>query len=207
MPRVNRVEIEKAKEIINREHWLTELATMIEPLFRGYKLGSYKVTCGWPTRGGVGLQKRVVGQCHGSHTSTGGYHELFISPVLDKVDDVAGTLCHEMAHVAAGVEAAHGPLFAKVCKHVGLTKGKPTQAMPGHMLNDILVKYAHKLGEYPHKAIVPAVKTVIKAKKDTTLVCPDCGCKIRISHKWLAVSGNPQCGCGIPMVELEEDKG
>src|SRR5262245_3291211 len=119
----------------NREGWLTEVASQVEPFFVGFKLDPYRVTCGWPSRNGLGRRMRRVGECHGSKSSKAGIHEIFISPLLDKPLEVAGTLCHELAHAAAGIDAAHGKDFVKVCKHVGLTRGKPTSVMPGERLN------------------------------------------------------------------------
>lgn len=189
--------------MFNREGWLTELARMCEPLFKGYTLGKYRVTCGWPCVGGLSPKKRRIGECHSAKSSKDGTYELFISPVLDKPIDVAGTLVHEMAHIAAGIEAAHGKRFKVVANYVGLTKGRATEAGPGSLLTEKLGKLTAKLGAYPHSALIPAMK-VKKAPSSLKLVCADCGCVCVMSNKWITEAGTPTCGCGGPMV-LEDD--
>ena len=186
----------------NREGWLTEVARQIEPYFRQLKISPYRLTCGWPCKKAISKNRRV-GECHSSRVSAGGIHEIFISPVLEKPLEVAGTVCHEMAHVVAGIEAGHGKGFIKVCKYVGLV-GKPTQALPGKVLGDAIAKIVDKVGIYPHQAITVAAKTVIRAPSQTKLVCP-CGCSVVMGLKWLEEAGVPTCGCGMQFT-LPPDK-
>jgi hypothetical protein len=189
---------------MNREDWLTEMGKRLEVFFKGMRLDPYRVTCGWPSVGGTGHKARRVGECHGAESSKAKVYEIFISPVLENSLEVGGTLCHELAHVAAGIGAKHGPEFASVCKHVGLTKGKWTSVMPGVRLNDSIRRVVNSLGEYPHRAIVG----VLKEKKPRTTVgleCGECGCKVTISLKWLEESGSPVCGCGGVMRAEGED--
>lgn len=180
---------------MNREEWLTTLAQQVEPWFREYTLGGYKLTCGWPSRFGTGRKLRRVGECHSKVLSKSGVFEIFVSPVLDNPLEVAGTVCHELAHIAAGIEAGHGYGFQKVCKRLGLTKGKPTQVMPGAILNERLDKIIAQLGPYPHQALGIAYKEVAASPFTYTLVC-ECGCKLRIGEDWLIKAGFPTCGCG-----------
>lgn len=191
---------------INREAWLTELAKLVEPCFAGIALKPYRLTCGWPCRNALGARQRRVGECHSAVTSKGGYHELFVSPLIEDPLEVAGVVAHEMAHVAAGVPAGHGRGFVKVCRHIGLTEGKPTTAMPGSDLKKKLKAMLRGLGPYPHSAIVPVVKPKLTKKTDVSLVCPECACKVRMSIKNLDRCGAPRCGCGHPgvMVDPEE---
>ena len=189
---------------MNREQWLTDVAKQAEPFFRGFKLPPYHVTCGWPLSGGMGNRRRVVGQCFGVESSPVGTCQVFISPLLDKPLEVAGTLLHEMAHVAAGSKAKHGKWFVKVCTHVGLTKGKPTSVMPGERLNEALTKIVDRQGKYPHVAIQPVLKKIEKASSVVGLVC-ECGCRVTISLKWLEEAGLPTCGCGEPMTLKEKE--
>jgi hypothetical protein len=188
----------------NREQWLNDLAKQVEPIFRGYKLDPYRLTCGWPCRRGLSNKQRVIGECHALESSAGGVHEIFISPTLDKPLEVAGVVCHEIAHVAAGIKAAHKGRFIQVCKHIGLTKNKPTSAAPGTELEERLQKILDRQGEYPHKALIPMAKVIIKPKSQFTLVCRECGCKVSISAKWLDEVGAPTCGCnGLMEVQLD----
>lgn len=193
------------KTVLNREGWLTEAARLMEPLFQPYTLKPYRVTCGWPSVGGLGARARRVGECHALENSRGKVHELFISPVLDDFHDVSGTLAHELAHVAAGIKAGHGRGFVEVCKRVGLTRGKPGSVMPGTLLVEALERALKPLGPYPHKAIVPARK----AKKPATVVgllctADGCGCKASMPRKWLEVVGVPTCACGGRMRPKDE---
>lgn len=191
---------------MNRESWLTDLAKAAEPIFTGFKLAPYKVSCSWPVSGGIAMKKRTVGQCFCSTVSKGNYHELFISPLLEAAADVAGTLIHEMAHVAAGVPAGHGKRFVQVCRHVGLTSGKPTHVMPGEALADRLAKIAERLGPYPHTAIVPILKQKKIKPPPVRLECV-CGCKVSMSDEHAATFRLPTCGCGTPFLLPEEREG
>ena len=193
-----------------REAWLTEIARQMEPFFRGWQLGPYRVTCGWPSHNGLGKKKRVVGQCFAGSNSESGHHELFISPLLDNPLEVAGTLAHEMAHVAAGVEAGHTGTFVKVCKGVGLTKGKPVVAMPNNLLEDQISKLLGKIGPYPHAKLKGVLKEA-KPRKNTRvkILCPSCTFTCHTSTKqWASISAPLTCGCGCLMsVEEQEEEG
>lgn len=193
---------------LNREGWLTEVAKATSPYFGRFKLGPFRVTCGWPSRFALRSKATRVGECHASISSSSGHCEIFISPLLDKPLEVAGTLIHEMAHVAAGYKAQHGPDFVKVCRFVGLLQGKPTSVMPGKVLNEKLSRLVETLGAYPHAAIKPVAVKAVKVEKPKTgmaLKCELCGCRISISLKWLERSGVPKCGCGGLMEESNRD--
>ena len=185
---------------MNREAWLNELGKQITPLFtagKAFPIKPFRVTCGWPCRHALGVKRRVLGQCFAAENSSapnGGIHELFISPLLDKPLEVAGVLTHEIAHVAAGIKAGHGSWFVKVCKHVGLTKGKPTSVLPGEKLNEQLTKLLDKLGPYPHQAMIPSTVQTTKSPTSITLQCQSCECLIRITFSWIEKSGIPVCG-------------
>ena len=190
---------------LNREGWLTELARQVEPMFtkKGFNLGSYRVTCGWPSRGGVGATRRVLGECHGIKSSSAGVSELFITPLLDDLVEVSGTLAHEMAHIAAGVGAGHGKKYLHVCNNVGLLKGKATQAMPGEAMEAELAKIMDRLGAYPHQRM----QLIAKAPKPASsfrVKCVECGCAFSMSIKWIEAAGLPTCGCGGFMTLPEE---
>lgn len=181
---------------MNREAWLTDMAKQVEPLFSQFKLDPYRVSCGWPSCKGLAGRGRVVGECTAKEASKGKVCEIFISPLLDQPLEVAGTLCHEIAHVAAGVYAQHGKEFVRVCRAVGLTKGKPTTIMPGDRLNARLSKLIETQGEYPHQCIQPVLRKVEKISTTARLMCEVCGCRLSMSLKWLESAGPPLCGCG-----------
>jgi hypothetical protein len=138
----------KRIKMLNREAWLTKMAKLCEPLFEGFRIGGYRVSCGFPSRGGLSGSR--MGECHSYLASVEGVCEIFISPTLDDPVEVAGVLVHEMAHVVAGNRAGHGPHFARVARHAGLTCGSPQYASPGRRLLDALKKKVEKLGPYPH---------------------------------------------------------
>lgn len=190
---------------LNREAWLTRMAKLAEPLFIGLTIPPYKVTCGWPSKSAT-ARKRRVGECHAPTVSKAGMTEMFISPVLDKLEDVTGTLCHEMAHVIAGVQHAHREPFKRICRHVGLTRGKPTEIMPGEQLEKRLCELAAKIGEpYPHAALVvtPPIRSA-RAATTVKLACA-CGFTCRCSVKALdGVGALPVCGCGLAMTYADE---
>lgn len=191
---------------LNREGWLTELAKKVQPLFRKFHLDKkpYRVTCGWPCQGATSSTRRRVGECHSSKLSSGGLHEIFISPLIDNPLEVAGVLCHELAHVAAGIESAHGKWFTTVCISVGLVSGRPTSVMPGKLLNERLTRLIGPLGAYPHKALTVKLQQSKKQSTVKVLECPECGCRITISNKWLDQCGAPTCACGEVLSEREK---
>lgn len=173
-----------------------ELAERVEPVFKDFALGPYRIACGFPSRDGIGRKMVRLGECHAKEFSRGKLFEIFISPLLDNSLEVAGTVVHEMAHIAAGIQDGHGREYAKVCKHVGLTRGKVTNAMPGVRLNDHLRKIIDVQGKYPHHKIVPKQQFVIRAKTTMRLECDKCGCKVTMTTKWLDNAGAPTCACG-----------
>lgn len=194
---------------MNREAWLTEMAARAVPLcFRDFTMPPYRVTCGWPCSGGLAAKSRRIGECHGAESSKSGHFEIFVSPVLDDPLDVAGTVCHELAHVVAGIEAAHGKEFVRVCRAAGLTAGKPRSVGPGPQLTERLRAITARLGPYPHAAIIGERKEKEKKPPTSTSVeCVECGCRMTISYNWLGRAGPPTCGCGGKTEERERDEG
>ena len=69
---------------MNREAWLTEVASRIVPLFRGVEVKPFRVTCGWPSVNGLGGRSRRIGECWYGKESADGVHNIFVSPVIDK---------------------------------------------------------------------------------------------------------------------------
>lgn len=190
----------------NREGWLTELAKQVEPIFRGFTLPKYRLTCGWPCKGALASKGTRVGECHAIESSKGGLHEIFISPLVAEPLEVSGIVCHELAHVAAGIKAKHGKGFVRVCRHVGLIKGPPTSVMPGQRLNDRLKGIIDKLGLYPHSVLSPVtIKKEVKVSS-VKLVCV-CGCWVRMPPKMLEEIGPPVCACGSEFGPEEKDDG
>lgn len=154
------------------------------------------VTCGWPTRGALSKVKRTIGQCSAPELSDAGRYEVNISPYVADPVEVLAVLAHELAHVSAGVEAAHWGPFVKVIRAIGL-EGKPTATKPGETLRTQLTELSQHLGPYPHSRL----NGQSKSKQGTRLLkvdCPDCGYVVRITRRWIDV-GLPTCPCGCVM--------
>lgn len=194
--------------IKNREQWLTEICLALEPLFaaKGYGLKSkpYRITCGWPCRFATSITQRRVGECHSIESSAGGVSEIFISPAIADSLEVAGVVCHELIHVAVGNKAGHKGPFKAAMKYIGLG-GKPTCAMPGADLNDTIRKILKSVGNYPHSPLKGIPKLAAKSSSVVKLECPDCGCIVRMSKKWLTDAAEPVCACG-GLFGMPEDK-
>ena len=184
---------------MNREEWLTAMARNIEPHFirAGFPMGKYRATCGFPSRGARAQRRRTIGQCYSSTCSSDEHSEIFIHPQVADSLRAAGVLVHEMIHAAVGTECGHRGAFVRLANLLGMT-GKPTECMPGELLNDTLTEIIALVGAYPHSTL-----TVTPQTRQTTRMlrvkCGDCGCVVRMTRKWLDESGAPTCGCGGEM--------
>ena len=190
-----------------REGWLGHALTLMASRFgaAGYPLPpNVKIACGFPvgSRGG----KKILGQAISQMASSAGYHETFVSPLVDEPMLALGIVAHEYGHHAVGIEAGHGPAFKSYCAAVGL-EGKATEALPGAALKQWLAdEVLPMLGAYPHAAVDPSQR-----KKQGTrmikLVCPETGYTVRTTKKWLA-HGVPTSPAGCEMVvQGDEDEG
>lgn len=204
-----------------REEWLEGAVERLRAFFKGEELplpDAIKVSCSWPTRGGLSKTRRVVGQCMDPACSAGGATEVFISPLLRETvgDDGQGvlpTLVHELAHAAVGVDAGHGPEFLKAARKLGLV-GKATATAAGEALRERLHDLADELGDYPHHKVLPKEREA--KKKDTgnrqrKICCPRPDLHenkedyiLRASKKVIEL-GLPDCPlCGEILAEEEE---
>lgn len=200
-----------------REGWLSHALALISPRFtaQGYSLpANVKIACGFPvgSRGG----KKILGQAISHKASAAGFHETFVSPLIDDPMLALGVVCHEYGHHSVGIDAGHGGPFKAFCAAVGLD-GKATEALPGAALKQWLAdEVLPMLGAYPHAAVDPSQR-----KKQSTrmikLVCPETGYTVRTTKKWLDM-GKPvspvirdqdgnRIGGGCEMVVQGEDEG
>ena len=195
---------------MNREEWLNAMAGRVKPIFEGAGLtlaDNYKMSCGWSSRGAkgkAGLSR--IGECWSPVSSSGGFTEIFISPVIDDSVTVAATLVHELLHAVIGVEHKHDKVFGRFAKHLGL-KGPMKSTTPGDALTGRLNTLISELGNYPHARM--EVLTNGKKKQSTRMlkvVCPQCGYTVRIAAKWLE-EGVPTCPCGTEMQEQANEGG
>lgn len=181
-----------------REEWLNAAVDKIRPIFlgAGFTIPDVRVSVGWPSRGGLAVKKKVIGQCWFGSTAKDGKPQLFLSPVLEEVLDPGGvlaTLVHEVGHVAAGAEAKHGPKFVKMMKAVGL-EGKPTATVAGADLLARLGDFAKDLGPFPHSALVPSKPLKPQSTRMIKMTCA-CGYLARTARKWLDEHGAVICPC------------
>lgn len=191
-----------------REEWLNRLVELLRPTFsdNGKPLPKkIRVSCGWPSHGGRGGSKRVIGQAWSAECSSDGTHETFISPVLEDPSIVGATLVHELVHHAVGVKKGHKRPFRTLALAVGL-EGKMTATVAGKDQKDRLETLCSKLGAYPHAALDP---TAGPSKKQSTRMLKvecqrkECGCILRMTKKWIEEVGTPRCACGGTMREEE----
>jgi hypothetical protein len=181
-----------------REAWLEAAVEITKPLFEnaGYKVPKVRVACGWPSRGGLSVKKKTIGQCWDAAASTDKVHQIFISPWLINPADEYGVLpvlIHEIAHAVVGIDQKHNKVFGKCARAVGL-EGKLTATVGGEELIKKCIAYVKQLGEYPHAQLDPK-KSPVK-KQSTRLMkceCSECGYICRTTKKWLEISGAPIC--------------
>lgn len=185
---------------MNREEWLNHVMSHIDKVWFTERAGrnlppDVKVSCGFPSKGGLGKKKRTLGECWHDECSGGHHHEIFINPCLASSVEVVDVLIHEMCHTIAGVPAKHGKLFKKVATSVGL-EGKMTSTIMSEELKAWVEEYLLRIEYYPHDTLD---SLTTGKKKDGTrmlkLECTTCGYVIRTTKKWIE-TGIPVCACG-----------
>lgn len=201
-----------------REEWLATLAELFRPAIEdraGVTFPSFRVTCGFPSRGGeMGGKTRVRGQCWSAEASDDRHAEIFISPVEDDAAQVAAILAHEMVH-AALPNAGHGKPFQAAMRTLG-----HTAPFTSCNLTDAWAAWTAPLvaqvGPYPH-AKLNAMRAVAAPKKQNARLLKAtcggedgeaCGYTVRVTRKWVVDLGAPCCPRHGPMtVEgLEDDE-
>ena len=188
---------------LNREAWLQAMILELRPYFDYIGLPlppKVHVSCGWPSKGGTGTRKRVIGQCWNAKCSSDGVPQIFISPTIVETVEVGATLVHELLHAAVGTEAAHGPKFAKPAVKLGL-EGKPTDTVAGDLLAQRLNAMAVELGPYPHALLTVEPITKKQGTRLVKILCGVCGYTARTTRKWIDDVGFPTCACGGEMEE------
>src|SRR5947209_2367227 len=110
-----------------REGWLEQAVSFLvaHMVQHGVPAPSVRVSCGWPSRGGLAARAVVVGQCFPPQLCKDGTPQIFISPRLADSIEVLGTLLHELVHAAVGCQYGHRKEFSQAARRVGLD-GPPT---------------------------------------------------------------------------------
>lgn len=198
--------------IVTREDWLIAATVRIRPVLESMAsldLPAVRVTCGWPSKGGAGGAKRVVGQCWNPEASSDNHAEVFISPMEADPQTVLAILTHELIHACLPKGTGHKAPFVKAAKAVGFATPVTQLTMPDELLA-WLVPMVEGLPAYPHAAIDPRGAEGEKKKQTTRQLkveCPDCGYTLRGTKKWLSVA-LPMCGvCKVEMVCEDLDDG
>lgn len=178
-----------------REEWLNAAVAIMTPHFKKktYTIPPVRVSCGWPSKAPLSTTKRRIGECWPTEASSDGVTEIFISPYLDDVDEILGTLVHEVAHAVVGTAEKHNKVFGACARAVGL-EGKLTATVSGPDLLEIQKAWAKELGKFPH-AKLDLTKGPTK-KQSTRMIkceCGTCGYVARTSKKWLDEVGAPHC--------------
>jgi hypothetical protein len=190
---------DKQNVIRNREEWLTRLLILLRPFFAkiGHPLPDHvRVTCGWPSKGGLSRSRRTVGECWPPAASDDGSTEIFISPCLGDALQVAETVVHEAVHATGAM--GHRKSFSRIARAIGLRR--PWRATRATLeLRARLNGLISKIGPYPHATLNAEL---MPHKKDSTrllkLFCPEDGYIVRTTEKWISV-GMPLCPCGTRM--------
>lgn len=203
-----------------REAWLRRLAALMCPIINeraGGKLdfGQYRVSCGFPSRGGeMGGKKRAQGQAWSAGASADKHAEIFVSPVDAEAHVVAEILAHELIHVALP-KAGHKKPFQKVALAIGFTK--PFTATPSTpAFWEWVEPLLKQVGAYPHAELLAMSPVAAPKKKKTYLLKATCGHEgcgytVRVTAQWVKEYGPPLCPRGILRPgadgELERDTG
>jgi hypothetical protein len=188
-----------------REQWLDRakqlLADNLTPLAERLNGTTIRVACGWPSKSALRSAKQRLGECwYAGSSADHKSHNIFISPSLDSVPVILATLTHELAHVAAGSKAGHGPAFKRIARACGLT-GKMTATVAGAELRKRVNSLAPLLGPYPHASIDSSQRQK-QGTRMLKVICPDCGYTVRTTQQWLE-HGLPTCPCGAEMQQAQ----
>lgn len=185
---------------MTREEWLNKAVVRLnEMIAEKTELKPSKkvlVSVGFPQNDRKGA---IIGQCWPTSTGSGKHH-IFITPREGRAVEVLDTLLHELVHAADNCENQHKGPFVKAVRALGL-EGKPTATFAGKELRKELKAIAAELGKYPHTRLSPLDVVPKQTTRMLKVECPECGCVVRMTRKWLDEAGAPTCACGNQMEE------
>jgi len=193
----------------NRETWLNAVAAKLAPAFaeRGAPLPPrIRIAIGFPSTGSRGKR---IGECWDKTASHDGTFEILIRPDIDKPEDAAAILAHELCHAAAGLQDGHGKGFKKIARAIGLIGPmKSTTAGPEFIALSAPILAA--AGPLPHARLDLAGLTTKPKKQSARMIkctCGECGYVVRTSRKWIDEKGAPHCPeHGAMTAELPDDE-
>jgi hypothetical protein len=179
---------------LKRQVWFEAVVLALRVRFAaaGYTIpNQVRISVGWPKSAPCG----IAGACFPDALSSDAHFEMFIVPEMTDATTLIAVAAHEVAHVAVGNAAGHGPLFKRCALAVGLI-GRMTATTAGPEFTAWAAALLAQIGPYPAGSIS------IPTKQSTRLLrceCKRCGYAARVSRKWLAV-GAPICPTdSIPM--------
>lgn len=180
----------RKQQFETREEWLQACIDLFRPAFKaaGQPLrDTIRASCAFPRRS----RGKAIGQHWPTAYSTDKHDEIFISPVLAEPLRVADVLAHELCHTHHSNHKARE--FGKLARALHL-EGKLTATTGGEAFKSAFGASIAALGEYPHGAMNERSKPT--GGQSTRLLkasCPDCGYCVRITRKWIDLSGPPSC--------------
>ena len=195
-----------------REAWLQELARAMAPVIEvkaGLQLPPYRVSCGFPSRGGLlGGKTRVRGECWSPEASEDGHAEVLVSPVEDDVREVAALMVHELIH-AALPEVGHRRPFQQAAR--ALDHQAPfVEVTPTPRFWNWAEPLIAGLPAYPHRrlnALRPVAAPKRQSNRHIKCQCTECGYIVRTARRWIETAGPPLCPQHGPMaVESAEEE-
>lgn len=204
-----------------REQWLNRMLGHVLDMYESacgasFEAPRIRVSCGWAGVAPGGRVDCVRGACYGPLSSGDDTHEIFISPMLDDGATVVETLCHEVTHAVAGIEANHGTTFTETGARIGMI-GVGEESLPGPILRAAIAAWLADAPVYPHAILTPPppepspspdpTPTPTQTTRQLKATCSGCGYVIRVTMKW-ASRGLPTCtGCGIGFMLTEKNGG
>lgn len=189
-----------------REAWLLAFVEAARPHFERVDTPlpkTVRVSVGFPSKG---FRSKVIGECWASSASKDKVCEIFVRPSLQSdASRVAGVLTHELVHAAVGHEAAHGPLFRKPARALGL-EGKMTATTEGEAWHEWADPILAELGPFPGAELRGELAGGKKAQKNRyfRISCGECGWTARTARVHIEPHDTlccplPDCGGTLEM--------
>lgn len=178
-----------------REDWLHDVGQhLLETLFADADIPAppaWRVSVGWPH----GSRGKVIGQCFKREAADDNANHLFVSPTIDKSEDVVAVLAHELIHACDDCESGHRGAFAKWATALGFERPF-AECVPGDTLKEVIAETVTIFGEYPHKKL-----DTTQRKKQTTRNlkwgCKKCGFKANAARTQLRAVQEGECSCPV----------
>lgn len=208
----------------SREAWLAAAVNGMTPWFAQAlaPLPAVRVAIGFPSSG---RGSSAIGECWSRDVAADGINEIWIAPQYGRGQEamVATILLHELTHAAVGLEAGHGPVFARVARALGLGGQLTTwndETVTGR-LGLRLFGLCYALGPMPHGAHrlhgsgaprpgtdgplprprCPKPGRPPQVSRQVKCACVTCGYIARTTRLWIERAGPPVCPTdAIPMV-------